>query len=268
MYVPDAPAIGAPPAVKVSQTMIEGKPEKPYEPPLDGMAVVRSDTGILRSKITYRDGQLDGEAQNFTNDGKLYRKATYRAGVCLHAEGFDTATGERTDETEYDRNGNPTLTKYFEHGVVRRKLHYENGIGKYEETFGDSGEITVKTTFSGNSLITEYFNPGGTIKRRENHTSNYKNGLFTYYGANGKPEKEELYKYNTLISVTAIDEKGRRSTTNLVNPKDVGDPYTFVAPVKKSLPPPDLTPQQETTRSGQNNTEVKPPSGIPSNALR
>lgn len=171
---------------------------------LHGLTEERDETGTVRRRAVYADGEKDGPEERFFTDGKLDERTSWRKGAKVVIERM-WQNGQRRSRLTYEDEGKRELNEEFwdngkprllepraltpsrwgrptmaPHGTVKR--WHENGQLAFEGAYANGEQ-------EGNS--THWF-PNGVVARKETWSKGRLAAL-KQWDENGKLEKDEAY---------------------------------------------------------------------------
>jgi antitoxin component YwqK of YwqJK toxin-antitoxin module len=178
----------------------------------NGPQVEKYDNGNVRAKYTTKNGKIIGLYKSFYEDGKPKLETEY------------STAGEREgNEKEFDADGKPKVTAIYQGDeMVSRSLYYMNGVHSTVETwtgkapkkkrcqarFDDLGAKVSYACVLEDSWYGVYDGPfefyfHGKPGLIGQFAEDRRIGIWKYYDADGRLEREAKYDKGVLVSETA-----------------------------------------------------------------
>lgn len=158
------------------------------------------DNGLLRLKIPYQDGKIDGDVLFYRN-GVLFRKLPHTEGEMKEGE-FKEFHSIGTIDFSYtlkDGKSHGPFKSYFDSGELYREGSFSEGNLEGERiTYFRSGEVSVKENFVEDMNQGKYLSyyDDGQIESEGNFDEGNKVGEWVYYFRNGNKRKVQNFDEN------------------------------------------------------------------------
>lgn len=189
----------------------------------DGPAIKYSN-GKMLEMTTYKDGNLDGEAKFYKEDGSTYSTSYYKAGQPDEGVFYDYDYVGSINKVKTYSNGQPHgLWQYFDYrGMYREEIFQEGDL--IENRDYENGEVKAKLIYKnklpyeGTSLsynTINYYLDGKIIK-----TSEYVDGAYKILA------KEREYQQDRFFTETVFYEDGTKKA--VINYKGSNDYYNDI----------------------------------------
>ena len=118
--------------------------DKKLNHPVTGLVREYSDTGVLLSETSYKDGKKDGVARAYFESGPLLMERHFKNGVISGNVKVYYASGSLAKEQTFE-NGkmNGLETRYYRSGKVQRETLYNDGKPVSGFSYTEQGEKTA-----------------------------------------------------------------------------------------------------------------------------
>ena len=118
--------------------------DKEHNLPVTGMVTEHSDTGVLLSETSYKNGKKDGVAKGYFDSGALLIERHFKAGVIVDKVKMYYESGVLAKEQTFkDGKMNGLETRYYQSGKIKRETMYKNGKPTSGFKYSEQGEKTA-----------------------------------------------------------------------------------------------------------------------------
>jgi antitoxin component YwqK of YwqJK toxin-antitoxin module len=158
------------------------------------------DNGLLRLKLLYKDGKIDGEVKLYRN-GILYRTLPYTAGELkegLLKEYHSIGTVDFSYNLKDGKSHGP-FKSYFDSGEIYREGNFEEGDLDGERiTYFRNGKISIKENYEAGLNQGKYLSyyQNEQLQAEGSFDEGNKIGEWTYYFQNGNKSKVQNFDEN------------------------------------------------------------------------
>ncbi|MDR0437601.1 MAG: hypothetical protein LBH22_04780 [Bacteroidales bacterium] len=142
--------------------------------------------GTPKLMLTYKNGQLEGVAREYDEEGKIIKGVVFK-------EGKPIATGIVDDRGLFQNQ----WKEFYSHGAVKAEGRYRNGkrVGKWQFYF-PTGELEQVGHFSNNGEYDgewTWYHPNGQLHIIQTYMNGLADGRFSEFSSNGEPIAEGDY---------------------------------------------------------------------------
>jgi len=181
------------------------------------------DTKMIKERIAYKNGILNGLSEEYYSNGKLYKRKNYKNGIIDGLFEMWYENGKLSLLSSYKNLGYDGLCdKYYENGQLHsRKNYIDNKLNGLYEVWNVNSLPEEKKYYKNNIILWEELYINGKIWRRVNNETGlreewYQNGnqrsktntiygtahgLYELWYESGKLCKRKYYKMGKLIPV-------------------------------------------------------------------
>ncbi len=119
--------------------------DKKQNLPITGRVTEHSDTGILLSETSYKNGKKDGVALGYFDSGALLIERHFKAGVIVDKVKmyYESGGGLAKEQTFANGKMNGLEIRYYPTGKIRQETMYKNGKPVSGYNYSEQGEKTV-----------------------------------------------------------------------------------------------------------------------------
>jgi len=115
--------------------------DKKLNTPINGVVTEYSDSGILLSETSYKEGKKDGVAKGYFDSGALLIERHFKeGGIVGVVKVYYESGGLAKEQTFKDGKMNGLETKYYKSGKMQRETVYKNGKPVSGYTYNEQGE--------------------------------------------------------------------------------------------------------------------------------
>ncbi len=166
-------------------------------------------------EINFIDNVKEGKAFEYGLDERLITLIFYKKGTLMGKEFIN-----RYDKLNKKKG---TWKVFYDNGKLKEESRYKNDLlnGYYKE-YDKKGKLIKATLYIDGvpqsfaaelatlDIRKEYYPDGQVRVEGIYDVTGRENGLFKYFGEDGKIEKSEIYLHGVLLAKGLIDEEGRR----------------------------------------------------------
>jgi antitoxin component YwqK of YwqJK toxin-antitoxin module len=162
------------PVTAISPTDEEEALAVAEEKPKNGVIKEYHWDGILKSELSYVDGELNGVSKQFYEDGKLKSTMSYENGL---KSGL---------ETTYSKNNNDVI------GLIKYENGEKEGLAK---AFYGNNKLKQTTTYKNGNAHgkSQVYYKNGKIAKETGYLNGQRNGVTRWYHDNGKIKRSAKY---------------------------------------------------------------------------
>ncbi|POY36347.1 hypothetical protein C3K47_11405 [Solitalea longa] len=166
----------------------------------NGLSTWYNHNGSISSTCDYKDGERDGYAIYFDENGKNVRiRFKYYQGTVV-SYSYLNSKGEFVPEIPINKD-KIEVKAYYSSGVLSYQAVYENGLRQDKLIFynwdGKIGEEEFYIDGERNGLNKVYY-PNGVLQQSTDYRWDERNGLSKYYNEKGELIGEEVYEMGLL----------------------------------------------------------------------